>query len=79
MHGVILATLLELCDNPKTVSHILGWRDDRGGTAPRLLLQLWREEEAELGVSRDGNGAIAGQSTIVTDTLNSVYQLTVSD
>ncbi|XP_029919743.1 cilia- and flagella-associated protein 69 [Myripristis murdjan] len=59
VHGVVLATLLELCDNPKTVSHILGWRDDRGGTAPRLLLQLWREEEAELGVSRDGNGAIA--------------------
>ncbi|XP_071378837.1 cilia- and flagella-associated protein 69-like [Centroberyx affinis] len=59
VHGVVLATLLELCDNPKTLSHILSWRDGRGGTAPGLLLLLWREEEAELGVSRDTHGGIA--------------------
>lgn len=60
MHSVVLGTLLELCDNPKTLSHILTWRDEKGQTAPRLLLELWRREEAELGVSRDMHGKITG-------------------
>lgn len=60
MHGVVLATLLELCDNPNTVSHILSWRDEGGQTAPKLLLQLWREEEEDLGVNRDKYGVITG-------------------
>ncbi|KAM9340187.1 cilia- and flagella-associated protein 69 [Symphorus nematophorus] len=59
LHGNILATLLELCDNPNTLSHMLSWRDDGGQTAPRLLLQLWREEEEELKVSRNQHGEIA--------------------
>ncbi|KAM9839136.1 cilia- and flagella-associated protein 69 [Aulostomus maculatus] len=59
VHGIVLATLLELCDNLNTLSHILTWRDNRGQTAPRLLLQLWRKEEAELGVSRNQHGGIA--------------------
>ncbi|KAK2830703.1 hypothetical protein Q5P01_018634 [Channa striata] len=58
VHGVILTTLLELCDNPNTLSHIVSWRDEAGQTAPRLLLQLWREEEEDLGVSRDPQGVI---------------------
>ncbi|XP_076611081.1 cilia- and flagella-associated protein 69 [Chaetodon auriga] len=58
-HYSILATLLELCDNPNTRSHILSWRDHSGQTAPRLLLQLWREEEEELKVSRNPRGGIA--------------------
>ncbi|XP_026204065.1 cilia- and flagella-associated protein 69 [Anabas testudineus] len=58
VHGVVLATLLELCDNPNTVSHILSWRDEGGQTAPKLLLQLWREEEEDLGVNRDKYGVI---------------------
>lgn len=62
IYSIILATLLELCENPNTLSHILSWRDDAGRTAPRILLQLWREEEAELKVSRNQHGAIAGQS-----------------
>lgn len=62
MHSIVLATILELCDNTNTVSHILSWRNGDGQTAPGLLLQLWREEEAELGVSRSQNGEIAGQS-----------------
>ncbi|XP_056154003.1 cilia- and flagella-associated protein 69-like [Lampris incognitus] len=57
-HNIILATLLELCDNPKTLSHILTWRDNNGHTAPMLLLQLWRKEEEELRVSRDAHGRI---------------------
>ncbi|TKS88854.1 Cilia- and flagella-associated protein 69 [Collichthys lucidus] len=59
VHYNILATLLELCDNTNTVSHILSWRDDGGRTAPGLLLQLWRDEEEELMVSRNQHGGIA--------------------
>lgn len=62
IYSIILATVLELCENPNTPSHILSWRDDAGHTAPRILLQLWREEEAELKVSRNQHGVIAGQS-----------------
>lgn len=62
IYGIILATVLELCENPNTLSHILSWRDDAGHTAARILLQLWREEEAELKVSRNQHGVIAGQS-----------------
>ncbi|XP_039977015.1 cilia- and flagella-associated protein 69-like [Xiphias gladius] len=58
VHGVVLATLVELCDNLNTLSHILSWRDDGGQTAPRLLLQLWRQEEEDLGVSRNQHGGI---------------------
>ncbi|CAJ1082976.1 cilia- and flagella-associated protein 69-like isoform X2 [Xyrichtys novacula] len=58
VHCNILATLLELSDNPNTLSHILSWRDGGGGTAPGLLLQLWREEEEEFKVSRDRHGGI---------------------
>ncbi|XP_053190050.1 cilia- and flagella-associated protein 69-like [Scomber japonicus] len=58
VHSIVLATILELCDNTNTVSHILSWRNGDGQTAPGLLLQLWREEEAELGVSRSRNGEI---------------------
>lgn len=62
IYCIILATVLELCENPNTLSHILSWRNDAGHTAPRILLQLWREEEAELKVSRNQHGVIAGQS-----------------
>ena len=62
VHCDVLATLLELCDNPNTLSHILSWRDGGGQTAPRFLLQLWRDEEEELRVSRNKHGGIAGQS-----------------
>ncbi|XP_040909556.1 cilia- and flagella-associated protein 69-like [Toxotes jaculatrix] len=58
VHGTVLATLVELCDNPNTLSHILSWRDDVGQTAPRLLLQLWRQEEEDLGVGRNPHGGI---------------------
>uniref|UniRef100_A0A672IRI8 Cilia- and flagella-associated protein 69 ARM repeats domain-containing protein n=1 Tax=Salarias fasciatus TaxID=181472 RepID=A0A672IRI8_SALFA len=58
VHGVVLATLLELCDNPNTLCHILNWRGSSGQTAPGLLLQLWREEEEALGVPRSQHGGI---------------------
>ncbi|XP_033980915.1 cilia- and flagella-associated protein 69-like isoform X2 [Trematomus bernacchii] len=59
VHCNVLASLLELCDNPNALSHILSWRDSRGQTAPRFLLQLWMDEEEELKVSRDQHGGIA--------------------
>ncbi|KAL7381186.1 hypothetical protein ABVT39_001708 [Epinephelus coioides] len=59
VHCIVLATLLELCENPNTLSHILSWRDVGGQTAPRLLLQLWRDEEEKLKVSRTRHGGIA--------------------
>nr|XP_040045508.1 cilia- and flagella-associated protein 69-like isoform X2 [Gasterosteus aculeatus aculeatus] len=59
VHCNVLANLLELCDNPNTASHILSWRDAGGQTAPRVLLQLWRDEEEELKVSRNLHGGIA--------------------
>lgn len=59
VHGIILATLLELCENPNTVSHLRNWTDSGGQTAPRLLLQMWRHEEEELGVRRNQDGCIA--------------------
>ncbi|KAF6730547.1 Cilia- and flagella-associated protein 69 [Oryzias melastigma] len=58
VHGVVLSTLLDLCDNPNTLPYLLSWRDVTGQTAPRLLLQLWREEEEELGVGRNHHGGI---------------------
>lgn len=60
MHNVALATLLELCDNSKTLAHVEAWRGNKELTAPALLLQLWRKEEAEIGVKRDQHGQIAG-------------------
>ncbi|XP_054619061.1 cilia- and flagella-associated protein 69-like isoform X2 [Dunckerocampus dactyliophorus] len=59
VHGVILATLLELFDNLNTLPHVLSWRHGRSGrTAPGLLLHVWRREEAELGVGRNQCGGI---------------------
>ncbi|XP_031441920.1 cilia- and flagella-associated protein 69 [Clupea harengus] len=59
LHGVVLGALLELCDNPKALTHVHGWRGPGGASAPHLLLQLWRQEEEMLGVQRDQHGQIA--------------------
>ncbi|XP_057683985.1 cilia- and flagella-associated protein 69-like isoform X1 [Corythoichthys intestinalis] len=58
VHGVVLATLLELCDNQNTVPHILSWSDSDGLMAPSLLLRLWRQEEENLGIKRNEHGGI---------------------
>ncbi|CAG5889711.1 unnamed protein product [Menidia menidia] len=59
VHGLVLSTLMDLCDNPNTAFYILRWGGTTGPTAPALLLQLWREEERELGVIRDPHGVIS--------------------
>ncbi|NXT17915.1 CFA69 protein, partial [Syrrhaptes paradoxus] len=58
LYNVILGILVEFCDNPKTTSHISSWRGEKDQTAASLLIQLWREEELELGVKRDQYGRI---------------------
>ncbi|XP_061597576.1 cilia- and flagella-associated protein 69-like [Cololabis saira] len=59
VQSTVLSILLDLCDNPKALPHIMSWRDASGQTAAGVLLQLWREEEEELGVGRDHRGRIA--------------------
>ncbi|XP_068189845.1 cilia- and flagella-associated protein 69-like [Antennarius striatus] len=70
LHCTILATLIELYDNPNTQSYVLSWRGDGGETAPGLLLQLWREQEEDLKVSRNQHGGIADPKK----PLHSLYQ-----
>ncbi|NXG15044.1 CFA69 protein, partial [Grallaria varia] len=56
--NIILGILVEFCDNPKTTLHINTWRGEKDQTAASLLIQLWRQEEQELGVRRDQYGRI---------------------
>ncbi|NXO06729.1 CFA69 protein, partial [Oriolus oriolus] len=56
--NIILGILVEFCDNPKTTLHMSIWRGKRDQTAANLLIQLWREEELDLGVRRDQYGMI---------------------
>jgi len=58
-HNLVLGCLLDLTENPKTISHILAWRGDKDVTAGHLLCHIWRQEESDIGVVRDANGGIA--------------------
>ncbi|XP_038653940.1 cilia- and flagella-associated protein 69-like isoform X2 [Scyliorhinus canicula] len=60
MHNLILGTLLELCDNNKTIHHMNVWRGKNDSTAASLLLHIWKEEEKEMRVKRDMQGRILG-------------------
>ncbi|XP_066053986.1 cilia- and flagella-associated protein 69 isoform X2 [Chamaea fasciata] len=56
--NIILGILVEFSDNPKTTLHMSIWRGKRDQTAANLLIQLWRQEELDLGVRRDEDGRI---------------------
>ncbi|NXE62800.1 CFA69 protein, partial [Calcarius ornatus] len=56
--NLILGILVEFSDNPKTVLHMSIWRGKRDRTAANVLVQLWRQEEEDLGVQRDKHGKI---------------------
>ncbi|NXQ45857.1 CFA69 protein, partial [Catharus fuscescens] len=56
--NIILGILVEFSDNPKTTLHMSIWRGKRDQTAANLLIQLWRQEEVDLGVKRDQYGRI---------------------
>ncbi|XP_057209955.1 cilia- and flagella-associated protein 69-like isoform X2 [Triplophysa rosa] len=58
MLSTLIGTLLELCENPQALSHVLSWRGEKDVTAPQLLLQIWRKEENLMGITRDQRGII---------------------
>uniref|UniRef100_A0A8C1LVR9 Cilia- and flagella-associated protein 69 ARM repeats domain-containing protein n=1 Tax=Cyprinus carpio TaxID=7962 RepID=A0A8C1LVR9_CYPCA len=58
MLSPLVSALLELCENPQAVTHLLRWSGDRDTSAPQLLLHIWRREEETTGVSRDPHGLI---------------------
>lgn len=61
MHNLVLGCLLDLCENPKTIHHVLTWRGQDAATAAHLFCEIWRTEEREMGVRRNQNGAIVGE------------------
>ncbi|NXL76807.1 CFA69 protein, partial [Leptocoma aspasia] len=56
--NIILGILVEFSDNPKATSCMGMWRGKRDQTAANLLIQLWRQEELDLGVRRDRHGKV---------------------
>ncbi|KAL5007038.1 hypothetical protein ScPMuIL_015844 [Solemya velum] len=58
MHNLVLGCLLDLCENPKTIHHVLTWRGQDASTAAHLFCEIWRNEERDMGVKRNQNGAI---------------------
>ena len=60
MHNLILGCLLDLCENPKTTAHVNAWRGKDDISAAHLLCDVWRNEEKEMGVAREQNGAMTG-------------------
>ncbi|NXE19562.1 CFA69 protein, partial [Ardeotis kori] len=58
LYNIILGILVEFCDNSKTILYISTWRGEKDQTAANLLIQLWRQEELELGVKSDRYGRI---------------------
>ncbi|NWZ37907.1 CFA69 protein, partial [Brachypodius atriceps] len=56
--NIILGILVEFSGNPKTTLHMSIWRGKREQTAANLLIELWRQEELDLGVRRDEDGRI---------------------
>lgn len=62
----LVGTLLELCENPQAVASVQCWRGEGDTSAPQLLLQIWRSEEEDTGVTRDRHGMITGTDTSIT-------------
>ncbi|NXU03505.1 CFA69 protein, partial [Buphagus erythrorhynchus] len=56
--NIILGILVEFSDNPETTLHMSVWRGKGDQTTAKLLIQLWRQEELDLGVRRDQYGRI---------------------
>jgi hypothetical protein len=61
-NNLVLATLLDLCHNDVAVEHVKHWRSKRSPQidATRLLLLIWREEQARLKVPLAEDGLLAG-------------------
>ncbi len=62
MQNLILGCVLDLSDNPKTLTHMLQWESKDNQSVAHFLCALWRDEERGLGVERDENGVILDTS-----------------
>lgn len=62
MQNLILGCILDLCDNPKTLTHMLQWESKDNNNVSHFLCALWRDEERDIGVERDENGIILDTS-----------------
>lgn len=62
----LIGTLLELCENPQAVASVQCWRGEGDTSAPQLLLQIWRSEEEDTGVTRDRHRMITGTDTSIS-------------
>ncbi|XP_029444644.1 cilia- and flagella-associated protein 69-like isoform X1 [Rhinatrema bivittatum] len=58
LNNLILRIVVEFCENPKSISHIVTWRGNQNQAIGNFLIQLWRQEEQEIGVRRDENERI---------------------
>ncbi|XP_072364716.1 cilia- and flagella-associated protein 69-like isoform X1 [Scyliorhinus torazame] len=76
MHNLTLGTLLELCDNTKTIHHMNVWRGKNDSTAASLLLHLWKEEEKEMRVKRDMQGRILDAKKPLIGIMQDEYGIT---
>ncbi|XP_059828185.1 cilia- and flagella-associated protein 69-like [Hypanus sabinus] len=76
IHNLILGTLLELCENSRTICHIKVWRGKNDSTAPCLLLHLWRHIEKEMRVKRDEHGRILDAKKSLTGLIQEEYGIT---
>ena len=61
MQNLILGCVLDLSDNPKTLTHLLQWEGKENCKISHFLCELWRTEEKENGVDRDENGIISSK------------------
>lgn len=61
MQNLILGCVLDLSDNPKTLTHLLQWEGKDNCKISHFLCELWRTEEKENGVDRDENGIISSK------------------
>jgi len=65
MHGVVLTCLIELTENPKTMSHFMTWRSSKVEvgqppvTLAGLLIKLWKDEEKRIGCQRGPRGELS--------------------
>ncbi|XP_027048393.1 cilia- and flagella-associated protein 69-like [Pocillopora damicornis] len=58
MQNLVLGCLVDLCENSKALAHVQSWRGKKQITAGKLLVELWKKEEANMGVARDKIGKV---------------------
>lgn len=71
IQNIILGCILDLCDNPKTLIHMLQWESNDNSKIAHFLCEMWRTEERDIGVERDSNGIII--SKILSSLYDSIW------